>query len=77
MLNGQLVPPSVMDQLVSNACGRRPAIVIISACFSGVFVPVMADPNRMILTAARPDRGRYSYRCTVPAFRGISHFECL
>jgi hypothetical protein len=59
VLNGQLVPPQVMDQLVSNACGRRPAIVIISACFSGVFVPVMADPNRMILTAARPDRSSF------------------
>ena len=31
-------------------------MVIISACFSGVFVPPLAGPNRMVLTAARPDR---------------------
>jgi hypothetical protein len=29
---------------------------VISACFSGVFVPGLARSNRMILTAARPDR---------------------
>ena len=31
-------------------------MVIISACFSGVFVPALAGANRMVLTAARPDR---------------------
>jgi hypothetical protein len=30
--------------------------VIVSACFSGVFVPVLEGDNRMIMTAARPDR---------------------
>jgi hypothetical protein len=59
VLNGQLLAPHLMDQLVSNACPKRPVIVIISACFSGVFVPVLADPNRMILTAARPDRSSF------------------
>jgi hypothetical protein len=33
--------------------------VVISACFSGVFVPDLAAPNRMILTAARPDRSSF------------------
>ena len=31
-------------------------IVIVSACFSGVFIPALAAPNRMVLSAARPDR---------------------
>ncbi len=31
-------------------------VVVISACFSGVFVPALAKSNRMVLTAARPDR---------------------
>jgi Peptidase C13 family len=59
VLNGQILPPQLMDQLISGACGERPTIVIISACFSGVFVPVLSDPNRMILTAARPDRSSF------------------
>jgi hypothetical protein len=59
VLDGQLAPPQLIDQIVSSACPKRPVIVIISACFSGVFVPVLADPNRMILTAARPDRSSF------------------
>ena len=59
VLDGQLLPPQLMDQMISDACGRRPTIVIISACFSGVFVPALADTNRMIFTAARPDRSSF------------------
>lgn len=59
VLDGQILPPQVMDQMISQACGARPTIVIISACFSGVFVPALADPNREIITAARPDRSSF------------------
>jgi hypothetical protein len=59
VLNGQILPPALMDEMISGACGQRPTIVVISACFSGVFVPALADPNRMILTAARPDRSSF------------------
>ncbi len=59
VLDGQILPPPLMDQMISDACGERPTIVIISACFSGVFVPMLADKNRMILTAARPDRSSF------------------
>jgi hypothetical protein len=45
--------------MVTEVCGKRPTVVIISACFSGVFVPAMADNNREILTAARPDRSSF------------------
>ncbi|MEJ0064365.1 MAG: C13 family peptidase [Caulobacteraceae bacterium] len=48
-----------MDRLITDSCGRRPTVVIISACFSGVFVPALADNNREILTAARPDRSSF------------------
>jgi hypothetical protein len=34
-------------------------VVVISACFSGVFVPALAGANRMVLTAARPDRSSF------------------
>lgn len=48
--------PSSMAAMLDNTCSDRPTVVVISACFSGVFVPVLEAPNRMILTAARPDR---------------------
>ena len=59
VLDGQILPPQLMDEMVSEACGKRPTVVIISACFSGVFVPAMADSNREIITAARPDRSSF------------------
>ncbi len=59
VLGDGLLPPGLMDQLITQTCGRKPTVVIISACFSGVFVPVLADGNRMILTAARPDRSSF------------------
>src|SRR5690606_15300454 len=54
-----IVPPQVMADLVNDACPGRPTIVVISACYSGVFVPAMAENQRMILTAARPDRSSF------------------
>jgi hypothetical protein len=48
--------PNSMSQMLDNTCSTRPTVVIVSACFSGVFVPALQAPNRMILTAARPDR---------------------
>ena len=55
----RLWTPSMMADLIEDTCAGRPSVVIISACFSGVFVPLLADPNRMILTAARPDRSSF------------------
>lgn len=55
----QLLAPSVLGAMLDQACGRRPTIVVLSACFSGVFVPQIAAPNRMVLTAARADRSSF------------------
>ena len=51
--------PNIMAEVVDQICEQRPAVIVISACFSGVFVPVLADPNRMVLTAARKDRASF------------------
>lgn len=51
--------PATMDRMISGWCGEKPTVVIISACFSGVFVPVVARPGRMVMTAARPDRSSF------------------
>jgi len=55
----ELLAPSVLAAMLDQACGRRPTVVVISACFSGVFVPELAAPNRMVLTAARADRSSF------------------
>lgn len=51
-----ILPPGMLSEILNQTCGTRPTIAIISACFSGVFVPDLGTPNRMVLTAARPDR---------------------
>ena len=51
-----LVPIRTISDIVDRACSNRPTVIIISACFSGMFIPVMHADNRMIFTAARPDR---------------------
>lgn len=56
VLNDNLLGPRAMNRIVSNACGDRPTVVIVSSCYSGQFVPALEAANRMILTAARADR---------------------
>ncbi|MEI9963670.1 MAG: C13 family peptidase [Caulobacteraceae bacterium] len=59
VIGPRLLSPAGMARIVDDACGMRPTVVIISACFSGVFVPVLAEPDHMVLTAARPDRASF------------------
>jgi hypothetical protein len=56
LVGDAILPPAVLDAMLDETCGARPTIVVVSACFSGVFVAPLAAGNRMILTAARPDR---------------------
>ncbi|HWQ87778.1 C13 family peptidase [Brevundimonas sp.] len=64
--------PDMMVNIVRRACGARPTVVIVSACYSGIFVNALAAPNRMVLTAA--SRERTSFGCgadeTWPWFDG-------
>ncbi len=57
--------PSRLNELVDQWCGTRPTVVIVSACYSGVFVPVLSAPHRMIMAAARADRT--SFGCSAEA----------
>ena len=59
VVGARLWTPNLMAEVVDRTCGQRPAVVIIAACFSGVFVPLLAGPNRMVLTASRPDRASF------------------
>ncbi len=82
-----LLPPGALGGMIDQACGDRPTVAIISACFSGVFVPALDGPNRMVLTAARPDRAsfgcgqsdRYTYfdGCVLQSLERVHDFAAL
>ena len=49
--------PAELDAIVGIGCGAHPTVLMVSACYSGVFLtPQMRKPNRVVLTAAREDR---------------------
>jgi len=50
----QLTPEDIRDAL--DAAGIRWRIVIISACYSGGFIPALRDSRTLVITAARTDR---------------------
>jgi len=87
VVDQQLLPPPVLAGMLDKTCGARPTVVVISACFSGVFVPALAGANRMVLTAARPDRSsfgcgeadRYPYfdECFLSSIAGAASFPAL
>jgi hypothetical protein len=87
VVDQQLLPPGVLAQMLNTTCGSRPTVVIVSACFSGVFVPALAGANRMVLTAARPDRSsfgcgeadRYPYfdQCVLESMPHAADFASL
>jgi hypothetical protein len=51
--------PALLAAMIEGACPGRPVIAVISACFSGVFVDPLSGPQRMVMTAARPDRSSF------------------
>ena len=63
VLGEDILPPTLLAAVIDDACPARPSIVVVSACFSGVFVKPLQRDDRMILTAARPDRT--SFGCGV------------
>jgi Peptidase C13 family len=56
VMGDALLSPSQMKDMVNTACGNRPSVIVMSACFSGQFVAPLAGDNRIVMTAARPDR---------------------
>lgn len=65
MIGEDVLPPQLLAATIDDACPSRPTIVVISACFSGVFVKPLQKDDRMVLTAARPDRA--SFGCSEDA----------
>jgi hypothetical protein len=87
VIDQNFLAPGVLAGMLNATCGKRPTVVIISACFSGVFVRPLAGSNRMVLTAARPDRtsfgcgeaDKYPYfdQCVLESMPSVSDFAKL
>jgi len=61
--NAPALTPRTLSAILDAACGYRPTVVLVSACYSGVFVGnAMLKPNRIIRTAAR--QYRTSFGCS-------------
>lgn len=58
-IGDDLLSPAALAKMVAEACPARPAVVIVSACYAGVFVPKLKAADRVVLTAAAPDRSSF------------------
>jgi len=56
-LTQTLTPSRLADMLART--GVRHKVVVISACYSGVFVPRLADPDMLVITAADADHSSF------------------
>jgi hypothetical protein len=82
-----VIDPGMIKGLMDSACPNRPSVVILSACFSGSFIPTLAAPNRVIMTAARADRTSFGCGeedvytffdgCLIQAMPNAATFESL
>ncbi|UAL12030.1 C13 family peptidase [Caulobacter segnis] len=59
ILGEDVLRPHLLAAMLNDACPGRPSVVVISACFSGVFIPPLQKSDRLVLTAARPDRASF------------------
>jgi len=57
----QTLPPWALGAMLDRT-GVRHKVVVISACYSGTFIPRLADPNVLVMTAADADHP--SFGCT-------------
>jgi hypothetical protein len=86
-VGGGLWAPNQLATAIDNACGGRPTVVMVSACYSGVFVQPLSAPERLVVTAARPDRtsfgcgntDRYTFfdQCVLQSFASSGDFVGL
>jgi peptidase C13-like protein len=58
-LTEMLTPSRLADMLAKT--GVRHKVVVISACYAGVFIPQLANPNVLVITAA--DANHSSFGC--------------
>ena len=89
-LGNNRLSPSDLGAILDAGCGDRPTVVLVSACYSGLYVldsSGLKKPNRIILTAARSDRtsfgcgteNEYTYwdNCLIDNLQGSSTWKEL
>ena len=54
----QLLTPLNLAEMLAST-GIRHKVVVISACYSGVFIPRLANPNVLVITAADADHSSF------------------
>jgi hypothetical protein len=59
-----MLSPKRLGRMIGTACSDRPAVVIVSACYSGVFVDRLKAPDRIVFTAAAKDRSSFGCGAT-------------
>jgi hypothetical protein len=52
------VTPALLAQSLARS-GIRNRVIVLSACYSGSFIPAMRNPDTMIIAAARADRSSF------------------
>jgi hypothetical protein len=57
----QTLTPSNLAGMLART-GVRHKVVVISACYSGVFIPRLANPNMLVITAADADHPSFGCR---------------
>jgi len=56
----QFLTPETLSAILDKHCKFRPTVVLVSACYSGIFAQgSMENNSRLILTAARDDRSSF------------------
>ena len=59
LVGDALLTPAAAARAIGRVCAERPTAIILSACFSGTFLPTLAGPDRFVFTAARRDRSSF------------------
>lgn len=80
--------PFRLNTFLDETCGARPTVVVISGCYTGVFLtPGMAKENRILISAARSDRTSFGCdaseeytvfdRCLIERWEGSRTWQIL
>jgi hypothetical protein len=56
-LTETLTPPELAEMLARTRVRHK--VVVISACYSGIFIPRLANPNVLVITAADADHSSF------------------
>jgi Peptidase C13 family len=57
----QTLTPSNLAEMLART-GMRYKVVVVSACYSGVFIPRLANPDTLVITAADADHSSFGCR---------------